>query len=191
MKNFVTSTGEMAKVLESLDTMYHYGKEFKTFPETYLNLIMNRGMGGSCSFLHPGRGCLPYHSLKVRSYLSNAIKISIAVTLPTVIRHGKDLMKTDEIGSKARKGLLIKFMRSFMYLTAFACSPAMLMCMVSRSGFAFNRFTMTSCLGLGALIAFFFEPPTRHIQLISFMLPKAIEGVARLLESRGWYKEKD
>ena len=65
--SFFTSTEEVARVVDSLRTLYHYGKDFKAFPEPYLELIMKRGHGVHCSYVHPGRGCVAYAVPKVRT----------------------------------------------------------------------------------------------------------------------------
>ena len=85
------------------------------------------------------------------------------------------------------KSLMIKVIRSTIYLTAFTTCPAILMCVICRLGLPANRFTLSCTLFGGAAIAFLFEPPTRHIQLLSYMLPKVVQTVASVLERRGKY----
>ena len=46
-------------------------------------------------------------------------------------------------------------------------------------------------MAIGGFIAYLFETPSRHSQLLSFMMPKALETLYNLLSSRGFYKQKD
>ena len=59
-ENFIKSTSEAAEVVKSLETLYHYGRDFKAFTDPYLELIMGRARDVNCSQLHPGRGCVLY-----------------------------------------------------------------------------------------------------------------------------------
>ena len=45
-------------------------------------------------------------------------------------------------------------------------------------------------IGIGCFVAYFFETPARHSQLVSFMLPKAIETFFSILERRSLYKSR-
>ena len=45
-------------------------------------------------------------------------------------------------------------------------------------------------MGIGCIIAYMFEPPVRHIQLLGFMLPKALGILSDILERRRKYKAR-
>ena len=43
---------------------------------------------------------------------------------------------------------------------------------------------------IGFITAYFFEKPARHAQLVSFMLPKALETLAGVLARKGVFKKR-
>ena len=82
---------------------------------------------------------------------------------------------------KARKRLVEKYIRSTLYFALFGALPGMFLCQFSKF-LPFNRVTTLLCYLLGGIIGFAVEKPMRHAQLLTFMLPKAIDCLANLLE---------
>ena len=152
-------------------------------------MIRDQGHGTSClTHVHPGKSCLEYALPKAKTQLVTGLKISaLFILLPELLKQGSKIVK-DPGG--CGKDAMKKFVRSSLYLAVYAALPAILMCVISRAGLPINRFTSLICFIAGGVTAYRFEPPSRHSQLLSYMLPKALECLARLLEIRGVLPQK-
>ena len=60
------SLDEISRVMDSLNSLVHYPKDFKEFGPEYLELIGSNLSSVACSVhLHPGRSCTSYVSYKL------------------------------------------------------------------------------------------------------------------------------
>ena len=173
------SVEEAHKVVDSLTSLCHLGKDFSKFPPHYIDLIMSEGRSFQCGkHLHPGLGCMAYAAAKFKKQCRSGLQISaIFIVLPAVIQSFRKLFKD----SATRWHILEKFIRSTLYLTVFGALPPVVMCISGRFGLKPNKYSTPFFMGVGALVAFMFEPPTRHVQLLSYMLPKVIETLSNIL----------
>ena len=90
---------------------------------------------------------------------------------------------------KARWILLEKYIRSVIYLSLFGALPACVMCDIMKLfPNSYGRIPITIQFVIGAVIAYRFEKPARHAQLVSFMFPKFMEVLYGMLATRGWFK---
>ena len=184
------SLAEVENVVKTLTTLCHYPNDFKEFPKSYLEMIFTNGQTANCSdHLHPGMTCVNYGMFKAGRQFKTSIKLSmIFILLPALVQSFRKLLNDSE----TRKQTLIKIVRSTLYLTIFTALPSTLMCVFMKVfGLKMGKRLNVLSMGLGGFIAYLFETPNRHIQLTGFMLPKAIETLFNLLQSRGLYKAKD
>ena len=134
--------------------------------------------------------CAGYAANKFTRQFKTGFKLSIMfIILPALVQSYRKLLKNED---GVRKKTLIKFIRSTFYLAIFGALPACLMCVCSRGlGMKMGKGLNILTMGLGGFIAYLFETPNRHVQLLSFMLPKAIETLFNLLAIKGLYRARD
>ena len=184
-----SSLHEVSKVIDSLTSLCHYPHDFKEFPQEYLRLIPENFRSTTCTeHLHPGLTCFSYSGAKFFRQFKTGLKLSVLfILLPSVLSNFRKVLKDGEL----RKRILIKYIRSTVYLMVAGALPASFMCIFMKFGMNIGKVLAGSTFGLGFLIAYLFETPDRHVQLLSFMLPKAIETMFTILELRKYYKSKD
>ena len=81
-------------------------------------------------------------------------------------------------------------MRSVIYLSLFGALPACIMCEMVRIFPTYGQFPITMQFLFGCVIAYRFEKPARHAQLVSFMFPKAMEVLYGFLATKGLFKKR-
>ena len=189
MAEAYNSLHEVSKVIDTLTSLCHYPHDFKEFPQEHLRLIQENFRTATCSeHLHPGLTCFSYLGAKFFRQFKTGLKLSLMfIVLPAVVSNFRKLLKDNEL----RKRTLIKYIRSTIYLTVGGALPASLMCIFMKFGMKMGKLLAVSTFGMGFLIAYLFETPDRHVQLLSFMLPKALETLYTVLELRKYYKSRD
>ena len=187
-QNLLGSLEETRRVVGSLTTLIHYPHEIKEFPDKYLEMIMTNYAHVSCKeHLHPGLSCSMYAFIKGKRQLKTGLRLSaLFILLPGICQSFKKLVKEPS----ARWRLLKKYIRSTLYLAVFGALPAILFC-IGGPHIKINRVVVTMTYLIGGIAGYLFEKPSRHVQLLSFMLPKAIDCLANLLESRRFYRRRD
>ena len=81
------------------------------------------------------------------------------IVLPSVVSNFRKLWKDNEL----RKRILIKYIRSTLYLTVGGALPATLMCIFMKFGMKVGKLLAGTTFGMGFLIAYLFETPDRHV----------------------------
>jgi len=147
--------------------------EFKAFSPEHLKLIVTRGRTAVCSeHLHPGMTCLGFLNHKFMRQLTTGVKLSVLfILLPNLVQNFRKLLNDGE----TRKSVLIKFIRSTVYLMVFGALPYNLLCVFMRCGMKLSKTLYILCAAIGGIIAYLCETPNRHVILLGFMFPKAIE----------------
>ena len=104
--------------------------------------------------------------------------------IPNLMSNMKKLKQLD-----TWKMIAKKFIKATLFYGLAACLPSLINC---RLGPYFKSMGQLSCLfnwGLGIAIAFAFEAPARHAQLMSFYFPKAMDILFTWLEQNGFPKQ--
>ena len=130
--SYLKSIDETKSVIGSLSSLVHVPSEFKEFPKRYLSMIQsNNSMEKSMCYdlMHPGLKCREYAMQKLLMQTKIGLKISaIFILVPALVQSLKRLIKEPE----ARWRVLEKFIRSTLYLTLYAATPAIAGCIMSR-----------------------------------------------------------
>ena len=155
------SLEEIQRVFNSCNSLLHYPRDFKEFPVEYLELIGSNFASGACALhVHPGMSCTGYWSSKYKMQFMTSFKLSFFfIVVPALVQQFRQHLKDPEV----RKSTLIKYIRSTIYLTIYPALPAQLNCLLTRMGFIFNKQMILASFGLGGLISYLFETPSRHI----------------------------
>ena len=153
-------------------------------------MIADGGRSFRCqAHLHPGFSCAGYAINKSSRALKMALKIQfVFILLPAVAK----CLHKQLNDSKTRWKVLEKFTRATLYFTLHTTMPAILMCCATRCGYKLSsKWVTTSMFFLGGLASYLVDTPQRHVQLLGYCMPKALETLSNILENRGWYQSQD
>ena len=188
-KEQITASAEQArKIVDTLNTLLHYPEDFKEFPKEYLELIGRRGQQASCALhLHPNQSCVSYAVSKTKRSLVQGMKISaLFIALPAALQSVRKLREDPS----AWKVILVKFVRSAIYLALINGLPVMLVCQAMKFGLRPGKRLWFFNALVGSIFAYAVEPSERHIQILSYLGPKVIETLTNILERKLIYKSK-
>ena len=86
------------------------------------------------------------------------------------------------------KKVIKKYIQSVLHLTAIASLPAILYCPRSMLRIGFNRQVDVAIFAVGITASYMLEPVSRHLAYLGFVLPKGVQLLFDLLESKGLVK---
>ena len=188
-RQLTSSVDETKRVLGTLTSLLHYPHDLKELSMTHLKMIMEGGRDCRCfSHIHPGQSCLVYALYKLRRQSKSGLKIALLfVALPAILQNIRKLKDPE-----TQKMILEKFVRCFLYITLFMATPTMFYCCLSHLGLPMAHPAVpTATFFLGGLIAHRVERPVRHIALLGYLVPKAIETLALMLDRKSILKQKE
>ena len=179
----------MEITLKQLSSLQSYPHAI-TFTKKHLDTIRTRGMDPSLyrctSILHPGLSCSQYTRYKLTSMGKKAVYFcAISVLLPALVQNYKKLLKGN---TQKLKKVIKKYIQSVLHLTAIASLPAILYCPRSMLRIGFNRQVDVAIFAVGITASYMLEPVSRHLAYLGFVLPKGVQLLFDLLESKGLVK---
>ena len=182
----IKSIAETQSVVNSLNTLLHYGNEFDKFSPDILEMIRTNCKKTNGSLMHTGLSYGGFVKFKLKNHIKAGLRLAaIFVLLPNLVQQFRKLLKESE----ARKRLLIRYMRCTLYYALYGALPNPLFCaLIPFMGC--SKVTAVLSYTIAGIIGFLFETPSRHTVLLGLMLPKAFEALMNILQSRGIYKHR-
>ena len=137
---------------------------------------------------HPGISCSFYFYSRMRQSFITGCKVSaLFIALPALIQTASKL-KIDPI--KTCLKIIEKWVRSTIQLTIYAAFPCVLYCWAFQRGISPSANLYTASCLIACVLGYLFETPSRHIQLLGYLAPKAFETFAGVLERERHYRPK-
>ena len=125
--------------------------------------------------------------MKTLRQAKTGIKVSaLFILLPSIIM----ALQSGKKDKKEVKKIITKFIRSTLYITVFGALPAIVFALYSKAGgrVLHSELRVALCFIIGGFSAFLIEKPDRHIQLLGFLMQRAVESLFNVLQRKGMYK---